>query len=51
MYVLLIIPPSIVVPVVNGDLPLGEYQDILAVDMQPEQRPRSVLVQVMGEYL
>jgi secondary thiamine-phosphate synthase enzyme len=44
-----ILPPSITVPVVNGDLALGEYQDILVVDMQPERKARSVLVQVMGE--
>jgi secondary thiamine-phosphate synthase enzyme len=41
-------PPSIVVPVIDGDLSLGEYQDILAVDMQQEPKPRTVLVQVMG---
>ena len=44
-----IMPPSITVPVVQGDLALGEYQDILVVDMQPERKPRTVLVQVMGE--
>ena len=44
-----LMPPSILVPVVNKDLPLGEYQDILVVDMQPERKARSVLVQVMGE--
>jgi secondary thiamine-phosphate synthase enzyme len=42
-------PPSMVVPVNNRDLSLGEYQDILVVDMQPEAKPRSILVQVMGE--
>jgi secondary thiamine-phosphate synthase enzyme len=44
-----LMPPSITIPVVNGGLPLGEFQDILVVDMQPERKPRSVLVQVMGE--
>jgi secondary thiamine-phosphate synthase enzyme len=44
-----IMPPSITVPLVDGDLALGEYQDILVVDMQPERKPRSVLVQVMGD--
>jgi len=44
-----LMPPSITIPVVNGELPLGEFQDILIVDMQPERKPRSVLVQVMGE--
>jgi secondary thiamine-phosphate synthase enzyme len=44
-----IMPPSIVVPVNNEDLSLGEFQDILVVDMQPERKERTVLVQVMGE--
>ena len=44
-----IIPISVVIPVQTGDLALGEYQDILVVDMQPELKMRSVLIQVMGE--
>ena len=44
-----IMPPSITVPLVDGDLFLGEYQDILVVDMQPDKKQRSVLIQVMGE--
>lgn len=44
-----IIPPSITIPVVEGDLALGNYQDILVVDMQPDLKMRTVLIQVMGE--
>ena len=44
-----IIPPSITVPLVAGDLALGEYQDILVVDMQPALKMRTILIQVVGE--
>jgi secondary thiamine-phosphate synthase enzyme len=44
-----IMPPSIAAPVVDGDVALGEYQDILVVDMQPERRARMVLIQVVGD--
>ncbi len=44
-----IMPPSIAAPVIDGNVALGEYQDILVVDMQPERRARSVLVQVVGD--
>jgi len=44
-----IMPPSIAVPVVAGDLALGEYQDILVIDMQPERKSRSILVQIVGD--
>lgn len=40
---------SVTVPVVDGDLLLGTYQEIVVVDMEPEGRPRTVIVQVMGE--
>jgi len=44
-----LIPPSVTVPVVSGDLAMGEYQDILVVDMQPELKKRSILIHVVGE--
>lgn len=44
-----IMPPSIAAPVVDGDVALGEYQDILVVDMQPDRRARTVLIQVVGD--
>ena len=40
---------SATVPVIGGDLALGTYQDIVVLDMDPEARPRTVIVQVMGE--
>jgi secondary thiamine-phosphate synthase enzyme len=40
---------SATVPVVDGDLLLWTYQEIVVVDMEPEGRPRTVIVQVMGE--
>lgn len=40
---------STTVPVVDGDLLLGSYQEILVVDMDSGQKARKVLVQVMGE--
>jgi secondary thiamine-phosphate synthase enzyme len=44
-----LIPPSVSLPVISGDLALGEYQDILVVDMQPELKKRFILIQVVGE--
>jgi secondary thiamine-phosphate synthase enzyme len=40
---------SVTVPVLDGDLLVGAYQDIVVLDMDPEPRPRTVIVQVMGE--
>jgi secondary thiamine-phosphate synthase enzyme len=40
---------SVTVPVLDGDLGVGTYQDIVVLDMDPEPRPRTVIVQVMGE--
>jgi len=40
---------SITIPIVNGDLALGKYQEIVALDMQPDPKPRTLLIQVMGE--
>ena len=40
---------SVTVPVLGGRLSLGEYQEILMVDMDSGQKPREVLIQVMGE--
>ena len=43
------IPPSVSIPVLSGNLALGEYQDILVLDMQPELKKRNILIQVLGE--
>jgi secondary thiamine-phosphate synthase enzyme len=40
---------SVHVPVLDGELLLGQYQDILALDMQMDRSPRTVILQVMGE--
>lgn len=40
---------SVTVPVLEGDLLLGDYQEILLIDFDKEGKPRNVIVQVMGE--
>jgi secondary thiamine-phosphate synthase enzyme len=40
---------SVTLPVVGGDLLLGEYQEILVIDMDPGPKVRTVVVQAMGE--
>jgi secondary thiamine-phosphate synthase enzyme len=40
---------QVVIPVAKGDLFLGRYQEVLAIDMQTDRDPRYVVVTVMGE--
>ena len=40
---------SVTVPVQDGNLLLGTYQDIMVLDMQRESSPRRLVLQVMGE--
>lgn len=40
---------SVTVPVIDGDLAIGTWQEILVIDMEPQGRPRTVIVQVSGE--
>ena len=40
---------SVTVPVQDGNLLLGTYQDIMVLDMQRGSSPRSLVLQVMGE--
>ena len=40
---------SVTVPVLDGDLLIGSFQEIVVVDMEPRSRPCSVVIQVMGE--
>jgi secondary thiamine-phosphate synthase enzyme len=40
---------SVTVPVQDRSLLLGTYQDIMVLDMQRENSPRSIVLQVMGE--
>ncbi len=40
---------SVTIPVIEGSLALGTFQEILFWDFQPEEKTRTVLVQMMGE--
>jgi secondary thiamine-phosphate synthase enzyme len=40
---------SVHVPVIEGNLGLGAFQELLVLDMDPARRERTVIVQVMGE--
>lgn len=40
---------SLTVPIVDGELLLGTYQEIVMIDMDPGRKERSVIVQVTGE--
>jgi secondary thiamine-phosphate synthase enzyme len=39
---------SVTIPVSAGELMLGKYQEIIAIDMQLDDNPRNILIQVMG---
>ena len=40
---------SVTIPIVDGQMTLGTYQEILVIDDQVEQEPRTLILQVMGE--
>ena len=40
---------SVTAPVIDGDLGIGTWQEILVIDMEPQGRPRTVIIQVSGE--
>ena len=44
-----ILPISITIPIQGGRLTMGTHQEIQVVDNQPEELPRFVVLQVMGE--
>jgi len=44
-----LIGPSLTVPVVNGSLTLGTWQQIIVIDHDNRSRSREVIIQVMGE--
>jgi secondary thiamine-phosphate synthase enzyme len=44
-----VMPTSVNIPVLNGRMALGTYQEILVIDDQVDCEPRYVLVQVIGE--
>ena len=41
--------PSLVVPIVDGRMTLGTWQQVVFVDFDNRARSRSVVVQIMGE--
>jgi secondary thiamine-phosphate synthase enzyme len=40
---------SITLPISQGELLLGRYQQVIVIDMQTERAPRSVVIQISGE--
>jgi secondary thiamine-phosphate synthase enzyme len=44
-----IMPTSVTVPVVDGKLALGTYQEVLVIDDQVDFEPRFILLQAIGE--
>lgn len=40
---------SLTVPVLDGDLLMGSYQEILLIDMEPQPKARTLVIQVQGE--
>lgn len=41
--------PDITVPVIDGKMPLGRWQQIIFIELDNRPRDRKVIVQVMGE--
>jgi secondary thiamine-phosphate synthase enzyme len=41
--------PSLSIPVVDGQMPLGTWQQIVLIDFDTRGRDRTVIVQVVGE--
>jgi secondary thiamine-phosphate synthase enzyme len=44
-----LMPTSVTIPVLEGKLALGTYQEILVIDDQVDQEPRGLVLQVIGE--
>ncbi len=42
-------PTSVVIPIHEGNLVLGTHQEIMVTNGQPEELPRYIVLQVMGE--
>jgi secondary thiamine-phosphate synthase enzyme len=45
-----LVKPSLSIPVINGKLSLGTWQQIIFVDFDNRSRQRSLIVQVIGEF-
>lgn len=44
-----LMPTSVIIPVVQGKLALGTYQEVLVIDDQTDQEPRYLILQAVGE--
>ncbi|NPV85779.1 MAG: YjbQ family protein [Anaerolineae bacterium] len=44
-----LMPVSVTIPLIDGKMALGKYQDILVIDDQVDAEPRSLVIQVSGE--
>jgi len=44
-----IMPTQVTIPVLNGKLAMGTYQDVIVIDDQVDSEPRYVIVQITGE--
>jgi len=42
-------PTQVTIPVMDGKLALGTYQEILVIDDQADKEPRYLVVQIMGQ--
>lgn len=46
-----LIGPSLIVPIVDGNLTLGTWQQIVFLEFDIRPRNRKVILQIMGEYV
>jgi len=44
-----VIGPSLTIPILNGELPLGTWQQIAFIEMDVRPRTRRIIVQAIGE--
>jgi secondary thiamine-phosphate synthase enzyme len=44
-----LVGPSLVVPIIDGNLTLGTWQQIVLLEMDTRPRNRNVILQIMGE--
>ncbi len=44
-----LIGPSLIVPIIDGNLTLGTWQQIVLLEMDTRPRNRNVILQIMGE--
>ena len=44
-----IIGPSLSIPIINGKLPLGRWQQIVFLELDVRKRNRKIIVQIYGE--